>query len=39
VNNNKVYNDPRDGPSYSAYVTYGTSKETSIAILVSPSII
>lgn len=34
VNNNKVYNDPRDGPSYSAYVTYATSRETSIAILV-----
>ncbi len=34
VNKNKLYNsNGRNGPSYSAHVTYHTEKEASIAIL------
>lgn len=33
VNTNNVYNATRGGPSYSAYLTYETPRESAIAIL------
>ena len=35
VNKNKVYNAPKTGPSYSAYLTYSSAHEAAITILVS----
>jgi len=35
VNLNNVYNDPREGPSYSAYITFSSTRESALAILVS----
>lgn len=34
VNTNNVYNATRGGPSYSAYLTYASPRESAIAILV-----
>lgn len=33
VNTNNVYNATRGGPSYSAYLTFSTPRESAIAIL------
>lgn len=33
VNTNNVYNSNRGGPSYSAYLTFNTARESAIAIL------
>jgi len=33
INTNNVYNGSRGGPSYSAYMTYSSYKESAIAIL------
>jgi hypothetical protein len=33
VNTNNVYNATRGGPSYSAYLTFNTARESAIAIL------
>ena len=33
INTNKIYNGSRGGPSYSAYMTFATPRDSAIAIL------